>query len=257
MLKIALWIVSLALAAPAWAQTEAFIKKAIEERLPGFKVEGIVKTPFMGGLYEVRNSDAEIIYTDEKVNHLFIGSVRDGKNVELDYTAERVKKLTAVRFDELPLANAFKMVRGKGTKQVVYFTDPNCPYCRQIEKELLQLDDVTIHVMLYPILNPQDSPLKARAVWCSADKAKAWNDLMLNGVQPQPAPANCAASAPIDKIVALGRKLKINSVPTLILANGERIAGMRPANVLKQMIDEAGPVKQGAAAADSKVAAKN
>ncbi len=250
MLKMILAALSLLVAASAFAQ-EAFIKRTIEERVPGFKVEGVAKTPF-GGLYEVRNPDAEILYTDEKVSFIIVGNIRDGKNPDHDFTAERVKKLTAIKFEDLPLASAFKIVRGKGTRQVAYFTDPNCPYCRQIEREMQQLDDLTIHVFLYPILNLQDSPVKSRNVWCSADRAKAWNDLMFNGVQPVAAPTSC--STPIERNIALGRKMRINSVPTLVLANGERVPGMRPAAALKQMIEEA--AKQGAVSTRERVAAR-
>ncbi len=39
--------------------------------------------------------------------------------------------LTAIKFDQLPLNLAFRMVKGNGKRKVAYFTDPNCPYCNR------------------------------------------------------------------------------------------------------------------------------
>jgi thiol:disulfide interchange protein DsbC len=139
----------------------------------------------------------------------------------------------------LPLASAFKIVRGNGKRQVAYFTDPNCPYCRKLEQEFTQVDDVTIHVFLYPILSAESMP-KSKSVWCSPDRTKAWLDLMLKNIQPTAA-ATC--DTPIEKVVSLGRKYKVESVPTIIFANGERLSGMRPAAQLSKLIEQAAATK--------------
>src|SRR5438874_2079406 len=63
---------------------------------------------------------------------------------------------------------------------------------------------------------------ESRAVWCSPDRAKAWLDVALRG-KPPTAKSSCAN--PVEKNLELGRTLGVNSTPTLILANGERITG--------------------------------
>ena len=207
-----------------WAQ-EAQIKKLLEER-SGLSIDSVAKTKYFG-LYEVRTDDMHVLYTDEKVTYIFNGSIHDGKTFD---------NLTdAVKFSELPLGNALKVVRGNGKRQLAYFSDPNCPYCRSLEKELLQLDNVTLHVFLYPILNPPDSVIKAKAVWCSSDRTKAWSQLMQNGVAPTGA-TEC--DNPIERNLALGRRLRVKSVPTLVFADGRRIAGMRPVAQLAKLLEE-------------------
>src|SRR4249920_3859924 len=131
-LLLGVLLAGLALAARA---DEADIRKAAEAFLgPDAKVEGVTKAGFLD-LYEVRITTSEgtrIIYTDERATHFIIGSVFDAKT-EADLTDARLRKLNAIRFDELPLAQAFKVVRGKGTRQLAYFSDPRCPYCKRLD----------------------------------------------------------------------------------------------------------------------------
>ncbi len=72
-----------------------------------------------------------------------------------------------------------------------------------------------------------------QGIWCSDDKVKAWDDLMLNGVQP--AAGKC--EAPSAKVLALGRKLRVNGTPALIFANGVINPGYMPAADLNKALD--------------------
>jgi thiol:disulfide interchange protein DsbC len=234
--KLVVWCALVAVAAVARAD-EAAIRKAAEELLAeGARIEGIAKAGFLG-LYEVRVATPEgarILYTDENGTYFFVGTVIDAKTKN-DITEARLRKLNAVRFEDLPLAQAFKIVRGKGTRQLAYFSDPRCPYCRKFDQELTKVDDVTVHVFLIPII-ARDSEAISKAVWCSPDRSKAWLELMLNGVQPT---AKATCDTPIEKNLALSRKYGINGTPTLIFANGERVSGWMPADKLSKMLADA------------------
>lgn len=119
--------------------------------------------------------------------------------------------------------------------ELAYFTDPNCPFCRKIEPDLAKLENVTIYIFLYPVL-VQDSTEKAKAVWCSRDRVKAWDDLMLRRVPPKTA-GTC--DTPIEKIVSYGRQRGINGTPPLIFADGLRVGGAIPYDELKRLLDGA------------------
>ena len=151
----------------------ANVQKAIEAKL-GTKVASIVKSPYLG-LYEIY-ADGQILYTDEKMTAIIAGTMIDGKTMK-NVTAERMQKLTAIKFTDLPLENAIKQVRGDGKRVLATFEDPNCGYCKKLAKDLSKLDDITLYTFLLPILSP-DSLEKSNQIWCSADKAKAWNDWM-------------------------------------------------------------------------------
>lgn len=211
---------------------EAIIKHTLETRLGGAKVDAVTKTPYLG-LYEVR-AGSEILYTDAKVGYIFSGNIIDARSMQ-NLTEKRLRELSRIKWEDLPLDAAFKTVHGKGSRTMAVFSDPNCPYCKRLEKELSKVDDVTVYTFLYPILS-QDSHDKANAVWCSADRAKAWSDLMLDGKVP--AAASC--DTPIAKNLALGHKFRVGGTPTLVFVSGERVSGTVPSARLEKLLDDHG-----------------
>lgn len=209
----------------AFAQTaeEAAVKKLIEQRLADrAAVESVTKTPY-AGLFEVRTDTNDIIYTDAKAEYVFIGRMLNATTFE-DYTKARIEEITKVKFTDLPLDSALKMVKGDGKRVMAIFEDPNCGYCKRFRATTLnELNNVTVYTFMYNILS-EDSAEKSKNVWCSANRNKAWDDWMLNNKVPPAAPANCLSN-PNEKVFALGRKLKVTGTPTIIFADGSRIAG--------------------------------
>ena len=161
---------------------------------------------------------------------------RSGRNL----TEERQRKLGAIKWSSLPFDDAITYVRGNGRRKIAVFSDPNCPYCKRFEKDLARLDDSTVHIFLYPVIRPE-SVAQTKAVWCSPDRAKAWRDLMLQGVQPSAKP-DC--STPVDKLVALGHRLGANSTPTWFIETGERYSGALTFDDVRKVLDEASPPKR-------------
>ncbi len=214
---------------------EAAIRKNLAERLPRLpSIDEVTPSP-VPGLFEVRVNGAELFYTDAQGNFLIQGNVIDTK-AQRDLTEERIAKLTAVAFDALPIKDAFTIVRGNGKRKVAVFEDPNCGYCKRFERDLQNVDNVTIHMFLYPILG-QDSTDKSRAIWCAKDKAKTWQDWMVRDAAIPPA-ANCDASA-LARNVEFGRKYKITGTPTLIFADGARVPGAIGAAQVEQLLANA------------------
>jgi len=211
---------------------EAEIRKNLGARLPQFaQIDEVVKTP-MAGVYEVRIG-FDIFYTDADGNYLLQGNLIDVK-ARRNLTEERVDKLSEVAFDKLPLADAFKIVRGDGKRKLAVFEDPNCGYCKHFEKDLRKVDNVTVYLFLYPVLGP-DSNVKSRNIWCSKDRAKAWTDWMVNEVKPDAAAGNCDSAA-LDRNIAFGRKYNITGTPTLIFADGTRTPGAVPAAQVEKQL---------------------
>lgn len=214
--------VLLAATLPALAQ-EALIRKNLGERIPQLQKIDEVSKSAMPGLYEVRINGTDIFYTDAEGNYLIQGSLIDTR-ARRNLTEERVEKLSAVAFDDLPIKDAFTIVRGSGKRKLAVFEDPNCGYCKRFERDLQKVDNVTIHLFLYPILGP-DSVDKSRRIWCAKDPGKAWLDLMVrNQSAPAAAAPGCDAAA-IERNVELGRKFKITGTPTLIFTDGQRVPG--------------------------------
>lgn len=212
--------VLLVLAAATHAD-EAQIRRVIEGKLGGAKIEGIQPGPL--GLYEVRFRSPQgvrVLYTDANATHIFVGKVYETAS-DRDLTEERMRKLNAVKFESLPLDQAVKIQRGNGKRVLVMFSDPHCPYCKQFEQTLQKVNDITVYVFMYPVIRPELEE-HSKAVWCSADRGKAWLELALNGKPPA---TSTACPNPVEKNLELGHRLGVTATPTIFFANGERISG--------------------------------
>lgn len=221
---------------------EAKIRRVVEAALGGARVEGVQAAP-VPGLYEVRfqsRSGPQIIYTDAEANYIFQGNIFDTRSRE-NVTEERLNKLMAIRFETLPLDLAVKVQRGNGKRVLAMFSDPYCPACRQFEQTLAQIDDITIYYFMYPVIRPELAD-HSRAVWCSADRAKAWIALAARAKAQVPA-GKTDCDAPIERVLELGRSLGVNSTPTLFFADGERARGGMHAPDLRAKLDAAARAK--------------
>jgi thiol:disulfide interchange protein DsbC len=231
-------VLALLLAATAAAADEAKIRRVVESALGGVRVDTVQPAP-IPGFFEVRFTTREgpqIVYTDEEANYILEGSLYDTRR-QRNLTEERLRKLSAISFDALPLDLAVKVQRGNGKRVMAMFSDPYCPACRQFEQILAQVDDITIYYFIYPVIRPELVE-HSKAVWCSPDRAKAWLDLAARP-KPRLATAESSCETPIERILELGKSLRVSSTPTLFLASGERLRGGLPAAQLRSMLDEA------------------
>jgi len=224
-LTACLLALSALLAAPVVRADEAAIRKTLAERLPSFpKIDEVSKTP-IPGLYEVRIG-TDLFYADENGNHLIQGSIIETRT-KTDLTQARIDKLTAIDFASLPLKNAVLVKQGSGARKLVVFADPNCGYCKRLEKDLLALKDVSIYTFLYPILGP-DSTAKSKDIWCAKDPGKAWRAWMVDGQVPPKVMGTCDTTA-LDANTEMGRKYKVQGTPAVVFEDGTRAPGAIPA----------------------------
>jgi thiol:disulfide interchange protein DsbC len=215
---------------------EAAIRKSLAERLPQLKsIDEVSKTP-IPGVFELRVNGADIYYTDAQGNYLIEGNIIDLR-AKRNLTEERITKLTAVKFEDLPLKDAFTIVRGNGKRRMAVFEDPNCGYCKRFERDLQKVDNVTIHMFLYPILGA-DSNDKSKAIWCAKDQGKAWQDYMVRDQQVPAVAAGCDATA-LARNVELGRNHKITGTPTLIFIDGSRVPGAVDSKQVEKLLNDA------------------
>ena len=197
------------------------------------KIDEVTKTP-MNGLYELRVNESEIFYTDAEGNFLIQGVLIDAKS-KRNLTEERTEKLNAVEFGALPLKDAFTIVRGNGKRKMAVFEDPNCGFCKRFERDLQNVNDVTVHMFLYPVLGA-DSVEKTKSIWCAKDRAKAWLDVMVRDMPVVKATCDTAA---IDRNKAFGAKHKITGTPTIFFADGSRVPGAINAAQVEKFLAEA------------------
>jgi thiol:disulfide interchange protein DsbC len=223
--RTAVLLIAVAGLAAGWASAdEASVRQALRARIPSnMVIESVTRVPF-AGLYEVV-LDGEIVYTDEKAEYFFGGTIYDIRTLPpRNVTQDRLNQMVVERFTKARDL-AIKRVRGNGARTLFTFEDPNCRYCKALQGELAKMDNVTIYTFLLPILS-QDSVEKSVAVWCAKDPAGAWEELMSRGTVPG---GGTTCSHPLEQVAAIARRFQIQSTPAIFLGNGTLIGGMRSA----------------------------
>ena len=209
------------------------VKKLLEQKFPGATVGVVIKSPYFG-LYEVL-FDEQLVYTDAKVSYVLVGNVYDTATKK-NLTEAKLRELSRVAFDSLPLELAMKKVKGNGQRRLAVFSDADCPFCARLENELKSIDNVTIYTFLYPIdqLHP-DAARKSRMIWCAPDRLKAWDAFFESGVLPK---NNGDCDNPLAATGELGQKMRVTATPTLVFADGSVVPGALPAQQLEAEIKQ-------------------
>jgi thiol:disulfide interchange protein DsbC len=216
---------------------EATVREALEKRFSDARITS-VKRMDVGPWYEVVVNGQNIVYTDESGRYGIFGNLVDFETNK-SLTEARREELSFVDFARLPLEKAIVKVKGDGSRKVAVFSDPDCPYCKQLEQQLAFVTDVTVYLFLYPLsdLHP-DAPRKATAIWCAPDRSKAWDDLMLYNRETAAAGADC--KAPLEDIARTAKELNIEGTPGMVFANGRLVPGARAREELEQLLAQNG-----------------
>lgn len=208
------------------------VKSNLSKQHPKLNIENIQATD-MKGIYS-GSMDGQVVYLGEDAQHILVGSMyrlSDQKNL----TQDLVLKQNSIDWKKLPLQDAVKSVRGNGKRQIAIFSDPNCPYCKQLEAELSKLNDVTIYTFIYPIKT--QSIAVSKQIFCEKDPALAWSNLISKGIQPS-SKKTCAN--PVERNLSLGKSLGLTGTPAIIFSNGFKVMGSHPAQEIEQMWKELG-----------------
>ena len=205
------------------------VKNHLQKQYPLLKIENVATTD-VKGLYSA-SMDGQIIYLSEDAEYVLLGPMlrlKDQKNL----TKDLMMKQNPIDWKSLPLQDAIKTVRGTGKRQLAVFSDPNCPYCKRLEEDLKKLNDVTIYTFIFPI-KPQ-SVAVSKDVWCSENRAYAWQNLM----EKSQAPKNKSCDNPIERNLALGKKLGLSGTPTLVFSNGWKVMGAASADEIEKVFKQ-------------------
>lgn len=213
---------------------EAEVRATLQRVFPQGKVQDIAKTPVPGVLEAA--VEGRIVYVTEDGRYVLGGPLFDVMG-NRNLTEARLEVINAIPFDSLPLQWAVKRVKGKGSRRIAIFEDPDCPYCRTLEQTLKSMDDLTVYVLLYPLESTHPGATdKSKAVWCAKDRLAAWDAVMSTGAVPA---ARTDCDNPVAKIVEFGNRHRITGTPTTILQDGRRLVGAVPRDELEAQLQKA------------------
>jgi thiol:disulfide interchange protein DsbC len=193
-----------------------------------------VRSSPIPGLFEVQ-AGSQLFYTDAKGEYLVDGHVVDMRT-QRDLTEERLDEVSKIDFGALPFKDAVVWKNGSGKRKLVIFADPNCGYCKRLEKDLQQVKDVTVYTFMVGILG-EDSKVKLNNIWCVKDRTQAYRDWMITGVEPVRAFGSCGN--PGARNLALAQKFRVNGTPAMFFEDGTRLAAAAAANVVEQRLSRA------------------
>lgn len=203
------------------------LEKNLIKQYPASNFSNVEETKIKG-IYEV-TLGKNIAYTDVAGKYFLFGNMVD-MATQTDLTAEKREALDKVDFDKLPFDQAIKIVKGKGERKIAVFSDPDCPFCKRLEQEIQKIDNITMYVFLNPLkqLHPR-APEISKQIWCSKDRAGAWQDYLLGGIAPT---ASSQCENPVDETVRLAQRMGFTGTPMSILVDGTKIMGAKSASEL-------------------------
>lgn len=211
---------------------QSTLEKNLAKEFPNISTKVLGPTP-INNMYAVALGDS-VLYTDENARYFFIGNLVDYKN-KTNLTEQVQKKLGSEIIKSLPLEQAIKFVKGDGSRSIYVFSDPDCPYCKKLEQNMTNVDNVTLYTFLYPLkgLHPNAENVAAQ-IWCADKPYEAWEDYMILNKAPTNI-ANC--DTPIEKNLKLGAKLGITGTPTIFFQDGSRVSGALSSDQINQILD--------------------
>jgi thiol:disulfide interchange protein DsbC len=147
-----------------------------------------------------------------------------------------------VDVSKIHLNDAITVGAKDAAKKVIVFSDPDCPFCKQLHKTIQQIiakrPDIAFVELLYPLPMHPNAPKKVQAILCSKSLQllEQYFEADDKTVAAEP-PANCTTEG-MERNKALAQSLGLNSTPTMVRDDGSVLAGALPEDKLLEWIDK-------------------
>ncbi|ADU70471.1 bifunctional protein-disulfide isomerase/oxidoreductase DsbC [Pantoea sp. At-9b] len=121
---------------------------------------------------------------------------------------------------------------------ITVFTDITCGYCRKLHEQMADYNalGITVRYLAFPREGLHGQVEKAmKAIWCSADRNKQFDEAMKGNAPQMDAPATCKID--LDQQYKLGILFGIQGTPAILTDSGMMIPGYQGPQELKQALD--------------------
>lgn len=218
------------------ANIAANLRLSLKKSLPELPVDQINISP-IPGIYEIISA-RKVFYVDSSGHYAMLGNLVD-LNIKKSLTQEKVQSLMFVDWKKLPTDMAIVKIIGKGQRKIAVFTDPDCPFCKQLDADILtKQKDLMIYYFLYPLAMHANALEDSKRIICAENPEAAYIDWMVNN-KTLPFKDKCKRVAYLEEIKKIGSQVvDVEATPTIVLPNGQIISGLVPADYLAKLITD-------------------
>ena len=213
---------------PDLAAAAVQAQQKLRQSFTNLQFEEFGASPIKGPIYQAI-AGGRLLYFAPESEMLLFAAVYDKNGVNL--TALAQEDSARRKLGAIDPANALA-IGPAGAPTVIEFTDPDCPYCRALDKywATRAAEGKPVRRLIYFVsgIHPQ-AAAKAEHILCSPDKEAAFKALYSGGAPKSL--ATCASGhAKVAADAELVRKIGISGTPTLVL-DGRLISGFQQAEI--------------------------
>lgn len=218
-----------------------FDEEALKAKLSntlGLVVEYANPTP-LAGIVEIVTEQG-LFYSSADGNYLLQGKLFGLGETVTNLTEQSMAKIRVNGMDKFE--QAMIVYPAKNEKHVVtIFTDITCGYCRKLHKQMDEYNDngITVRYLAYPRAGITDREgnltqgyKDLRSVWCHEDPATA-----MTKAKSGTGIAARICDKPVKEEFDFGRRIGVNSTPSIVLENGMMFPGYREPDALLAMLE--------------------
>lgn len=212
-------------------------EQQLRQTFTNLQLEDFGPAPVKGPIYQA-TAGGRIIYYAPQSEHVLFAAVYDKNGVNVTALAQDAsarKKLGA-----LDPAKAL-VIGPAGAPTVIEFTDPECPYCRALEKFWIAkaAEGKPVRRLVYFVsgIHPQ-AAAKSEHILCSPDKEAEFKAIYA-GAQPASLRKCADGHAKVESDAVAIQKIGITGTPTLIV-DGKLVSGFQQGE-LEQFLDAHSP----------------
>lgn len=210
----------------------------LKDLVPNIKVRDVKVSPIKA-VWEIE-FEAEgkkgLVYVDFSKKYAVSGSILDIKEKK-NLTQDRFSEVNKVDASKVPLKDAILMGSKTAKNKIIVFTDPDCPFCVKLHKEMKKVveerKDIAFLIKMFPLPIHKEAFEKAKAIVCEKSLSML-EDAFDKKQLPKP---KCKTTA-VDENIELAKKLGITGTPAMIPPSGKIVSGFREASAIKELIDK-------------------
>lgn len=213
---------------------------SLHQSFTNLQFEDFGPAPVKGPLFQA-SAGGRILYYAPESEHLLFATVYDRNGVNLTALAQDAS--ARKKLDQLDPAQALT-IGPPGAPTVIEFTDPDCPYCRALDRfwaaKAAEGKPVRRQIYFVSAIHA-DAASKAEHILCSKDQVGAFRAAYA-GDAPKPLVTCKEGAARVAANAQAVKAMGISGTPTLIL-DGRIISGFQQAEIEAWLDQKRAPQK--------------